>query len=67
MCIREELKARQMEAYRKMSRGKKIELAIELSEFVLGLKRGMKRMEKEFKELVSVLREAKRKRFSETP
>lgn len=42
MGIREELKKKQAGTYRKMSRGRKIELAIELSEFVLGLKQGMK-------------------------
>ena len=42
MELRATLKEREKESYRKMSRGKRIEQAIELSEFVLKLSRGMK-------------------------
>lgn len=42
MTIRALLKEKEKKSYRKMSRGKKIEKAIELSELVLELSRGMK-------------------------
>ena len=42
MEVRATLKEREKESYRKMSRGKRIEQAIELSEFVLKLSRGIK-------------------------
>ncbi len=42
MEIRATLKEREKESYRKMSRGKRIEQAIELSEFVFKLSRSMK-------------------------
>lgn len=42
MDIRSAIKEKEKKSYRKMSRGKRIEQAIELSEFVLKLSRGMK-------------------------